>query len=411
MKSKTRNKLILAGVVIALLAATFFIAPKIFALRYEAPKQLAAVENSIATTTPEVKETVKHIKTPEPLKAIYMSACVVGTKDFRASLVKIADTTEVNAIVIDVKDFSGTLSYEPTDPSLKHAWDAAKCGAKDMREFVQILHDKNIYAIARVQVFQDPHFSKLHPELSVKSASTGGSWKDRKGLNFLDVGGKGTWDYVVAIARDAHSIGFDEINFDYIRYPSDGNMKDARYTLSSGSKAEQLEKFFKYLHEEMQKSGIITSADLFGMTTTNNDDLNIGQVLERALPYFDYVAPMVYPSHYPPGFNGWKNPNKFPYDLIHFVMKRGAERAEATTTAVQMLDNEKIGTSTKNILYTHEPQDKLKLRTWIQDFNYGGTYGVPEIKAQIKAVYDVGLTSWMIWSPSNKYTIGALSKE
>lgn len=410
MKVQNRNKIILSSGVIAIIVAVFFVAPKIFAVRYDASKQVAAVQNIPATTTPQApKVEVEHIKTPEPLKAIYMSACVVGTKDFRASLVKIADTTEVNAIVIDVKDFSGTLSYEPTDPSLKHAWDAAKCGARDMREFIKELHSKNIYAIARVQVFQDPHFAKLHPELAVKSAA-GGLWKDRKGLNFLDVGGKGTWDYVVAIARDAHSIGFDEINFDYIRYPSDGNMKDARYTLSTGSKAEQLEKFFKYLHNEMEKSGIVISADLFGMTTTNNDDLNIGQVLERTLPYFDYVAPMVYPSHYPPNFNGWKNPNKFPYDLIYFVMKRGAERAVATTTAVQMLDNERIGTSTKNILYTHEPQDKLKLRTWIQDFNYGGTYGVPEVKAQINAVYDVGLTSWMIWAPSNKYTVGALSK-
>ena len=248
--------------------------------------------------------------------------------------------------------------------------------------------------------------------MAVKSASTGKPWKDRKGLNFLDVGGKGTWDYIVAIARDASSIGFDEINFDYIRYPSDGNMKDAVYTLSSGPKAEQLEKFFKYLSVEMKKSNIVTSADLFGMTTTNYDDLNIGQVLERTLPYFDYVAPMVYPSHYPKNFNGWKNPNTVPYQLIHFVMGRAVERAEATSTAVAMLDNTKIdlGTSTKKVLYTHEPQNKLKLRTWIQDFDYGGNYDIPEVKAQIKATYDVGLTSWMIWAPSNKYTVGALAK-
>ena len=147
------------------------------------------------------------------------------------------------------------------------------------------------------------------------------------------------------------------------------------------------------------------------MTTTNNDDLNIGQVLERTFPYFDYVAPMVYPSHYPVGFNGWKNPNNYPYDLIHFVMKRAVERAEATTTAVTMLENAKIGTSTKISIYTHEPQNRLKLRPWLQDFNYGGHYGIPEVKAQIKATYDAGLTSWMIWAPSNKYTVGAFKAE
>ena len=418
--NKTQVKFLASIGVIIILIASFFVAPKIFALKKgDNAKQLASALDTIATTTSDgradesSKNEVKHLPTPEPLKAIYMSSCVVGTKDFRESLVKIADTTEVNAIIIDVKDFSGTLSYEPTDPSLKHAWDSAKCGARDMREFIQELHSKNIYAIARVTVFQDPHFTKLHPELAVKSAATGLPWKDRKGLNFLDVGGKGTWDYIVAIARDASSIGFDEINFDYIRFPSDGNMKDAKYTLSTGSKADQLEKFFKYLSAEMKKSNIVTSADLFGMTTTNNDDLNIGQVLERTLPYFDYVAPMVYPSHYPKNFNGWKNPNTVPYELTKFVMKRAVERAEATTTAVATLDNQKIdlGTSSKKVLYTHEPQNKLKLRTWIQDFNYGGTYGIPEVKAEIKATYDVGLTSWMIWAPSNKYTTGALVKE
>ncbi len=414
-----KARLILIIGIIVVLTVSFLVAPKIFALiKNSGDKALSAKENNLASSSSTAieetpKETVKHLPTPEPLKAIYMSSCVVGTKDFRASLVKIADTTEVNAIIIDVKDFSGTLSYEPTDPSLKHAWDSAKCGARDMREFIQELHSKNIYAIARVTVFQDPHFTKLHPELAVKSIATGLPWKDKKGLSFLDVGGKGTWDYTVAIARDASSIGFDEINFDYIRFPSDGNMKDAKYTLSSGSKAEQLEKFFKYLSVEMKKSNIVTSGDIFGMTTTNTDDLNIGQVLERTLPYFDYVAPMVYPSHYPKNFNGWKNPNTVPYELTKFVMKRAVERAEATTTAVAMLDNTKIdfGTSSKKILYTHVPQNRLKLRTWIQDFDYGGTYDIAEVKAEIKATYDVGLTSWMVWAPSNKYTVGAFVKE
>ncbi len=409
-KIKSYNKIIfLSSCVVVILALSIFLAPKIFALRYETPKKAVMAQNEATTTVPNVPvDTVEHIPTPSSLKAIYMTSCVVGTNDFRNSVVKIAETTDVNAIIIDIKDFSGTLSYKPTDPSLEHAWTAAKCGAKDMREFVKSLHEKKIYVIGRVTVFQDPHFSKLHPELAVKSIATGLPWKDKKGLNFLDVGGKGTWDYIVSIAKDAYGIGFDEINFDYVRFPSDGNMKDAKYTLSTGSKADQLEKFFQYLHEETQKIGVVTSADLFGMVTTNNDDLGIGQVLERALPYFDYVDPMVYPSHYPPGFNGWKDPNKHPYDLIHFVMKRAVERAEATTTAVSTLTNTRIGTSTKNILYTHEPVSKNKLRPWLQDFNYGGTYGIPEVKAQIKATNDVGLTSWLMWSPSNKYTVGAL---
>ena len=406
MKKIKLNKILLLGGGVAVLGAALFLAPQIFATKYSTKQNVSNIDVSTSTLPEEPKEIVKHISTPNPVKAIYMTSCVVGTPSLRDKLVKLIDETEINSVVIDIKDYSGTLSYKPSDPTLLHAWEASKCGAPDMKTFLETLHNKNVYIIGRITVFQDPHFTKLHPELAVKSISTGLPWKDRKGLNFLDVGGKQTWDYIVSIAKDAHSLGFDELNFDYIRFPSDGNMKDASYTLSSGSKADQLEKFFQYLHSQMKDTGAITSADLFGMTTTNTDDLNIGQVLERTLPYFDYVAPMVYPSHYPPTFNGWKNPNTVPYDLIHFVMKRAVERAEATSTSVQTLQDERIGTSTP-ARYIHEPQSKYKLRPWLQDFNYGGIYGVPEVKAQIKATYDVGLNSWMIWSPSNRYTVGA----
>lgn len=174
------------------------------------------------------------------------------------------------------------------------------------------------------------------------------------------------------------------------------------------------------------------SADLFGMTTTNTDDLNIGQVLEKAAPYFDYIAPMVYPSHYPPRFNGWDNPNKYPYEVIKFSMDEAVKRFLATSTAVAMRGTEPLSTpksggdaatgqastsqavATKPsgpLLYPKEVWDKLKLRPWLQDFDYGGNYDIAEVKAQITAVYDAGLTSWMLWAPSNRYTKGALLPE
>ena len=120
------------------------------------------------------------------------------------------------------------------------------------------------------------------------------------------------------------------------------------------------------------------------MTTTNNDDLGIGQYLEDALPYFDAIAPMVYPSHYPPNYNGWKDPNQHAYDVVHYSMSRAVSRAMVASTT------------------------PLKLRPWLQDFDYGGDYDIPEVKAQIQATYDAGLDSWMLWSPSNRYTRAAL---
>lgn len=353
---------------------------------------------------------VTHLATPPAVKAIYMTACVATMPSFREKLVHIADTTEVNSIIIDVKDFSGTIAFSATDPLLKDNVGNG-CRSKDLREFIAELHEKGIYTIARITVFQDPYYTRTHSDLAVHKKSDGSVWKDHKGLSFVDVSAKPYWDYVVALGKESYALGFDELNFDYVRFPSDGDMKNIDFSWGKGlSKAEALEHFFSYLHDALKDTGAKTSADLFGMTTTNTDDLNIGQVLERAMPYFDFVAPMVYPSHYPPDFNGWKNPNNHPSELIKFVMTKGADRAEATTTPVAHFGGERIGTSTPAI-YTKEAYSRNKLRPWLQDFDYGGDYGPTEVRGQIQATYDSGLNSWFLWDPKNLYTKEALKGE
>lgn len=355
----------------------------------------------------EIVPEVLHLKTPEPLKAIYMSQCVVGTPKFRQDLVDLVNRTELNAIVIDVKDYTGYLSFKTDNPKLAQSV-SKKCGASDMNDFIKMLHEKGIYVIARVTVFQDPYMSNIRPDLAVRKKSDGGVWKDHKGLSFIDVGAREHWDYIIEIAKESYKIGFDEINFDYVRFPSDGYMKDTDFTHSRGiSKSEALRQFFEYLHNALKDTGMKTSVDIFGMTTTNTDDLNIGQVLENTFPYFDYVAPMVYPSHFPPEFHGWKNPNAVVYDLIKFTMGSAVVRAEATTTKLALFGSTPIASTTPQ-MYSKPAWDKLKLRTWIQDFDYGGNYGPKEVRDQIQATYDVGLTSWMMWAPSNRYTEEAL---
>jgi hypothetical protein len=363
----------------------------------------------------EPKSDIKYVKTPTATKAIYMTACVASTVTFKKELVDLIDSTEINSIIIDIKDFTGTIAYD-TGKNMEGE-KGSGCRAKDMQDFVKLLHDKGIYVIGRVTVFQDPFYSKLHPELAVKKASDGSVWKDHKGLNFIDVGAKPYWDYIIELAENSHKAGFDEINFDYIRFPSDGDMKDIYFSHAAEVLKENpttgkqiaLENFFKYLRENIdeynisaEKEGrnkLVISADLFGMVTTNYDDLNIGQVLERALPYFDFVAPMVYPSHYPVTFNGWADPNKVPYDLIHFVMGTAVKRVEALKNATTTPE------SVRNFVSTDQ------LRPWLQDFDYGGNYGPKEVRNQIQATYDVGLDSWMLWAPSNKYTVEALKTE
>jgi hypothetical protein len=269
-----------------------------------------------------------------------------------------------------------------------------------------MLHEKNIYVIGRVTTFQNPLYSKLHPEQAVQKKG-GGVWKDYKGLAFVDVGAKPYWDTVVALAKDAYDIGFDEINFDYIRFPSDGPMAEADYTWDKGlSKQESLENFYKYLRDNLRPAGSdgpVMSADLFGMTATNYDDLSIGQVLERALPYFDYIDPMVYPSHYPSGFNGYKKVNEHSYDIVNFSMERAVERTIGTTSPVAGLTHTRIGTTTPTV-YEKPSYPASKMRPWLQSFDYPVPYTPDMVAEQIKANEDAGLHSYLFWDPANKYT-------
>lgn len=361
-------------------------------------------DEMVASTTEPVvqKPEIAHVKTPDAVKAVYMSQCAAGTPSFRESLVGLIDTTELNSIIIDIRDYTGKIAFPTDNPVLKDMV-SDECGARDMKEFIKLLHDKNIYVIGRITVFQNPYYTKLHPDQAVQHKN-GGVWKDRKGLAFVDVGATPYWDTVVELAKESHAVGFDEINFDYIRYPSDGDMAAAVYIKREGkTKQEMLEDFFKYLHEKVSPTGMVTSADLFGMTTTNTDDLNIGQVLERALPYFDYIAPMVYPSHYPTGFNGYKNVNEHSYDIIHYSMAESVRRTTATTTKVASYAHTAIA-STSPQLYSKPAYPASKMRPWLQDFDYPVEYTPAMVAAQIKANEDVGLNSYMFWDPGNKYS-------
>ena len=333
------------------------------------------------------KETVHHIKTPNEVRGIYMTSWVASTDSIRRGLVKIAEDTEINAIVIDIKDYTGKVAFLMKNQKVKEAG-SSENRVKDMKEFLEELHSKNIYVIGRVAVFQDPYLAKARPDLAVKRTDGVTNWKDYKGALWLDPCSKEVWDYIVAIAREAESVGFDELNFDYIRFPSDGNTNNIKYLHCDNTltKPDLLENFFYNLKKGLNDLNVPISADLFGMVATNFDDLNIGQVLERTEPYFDYISPMVYPSHYPNGYNGFPNPAAKPYEVIKISMDSAVKRLLAASSS------------------------PFKLRPWLQDFDLGANYDAVMIRKEKQAVYDAGLNSWLMWSPSNKYTIEALDK-
>lgn len=351
------------------------------------------VEGTSEETPGELEEVFipTHVSVPDNVRGIYMTACVAATPSLREKLVELINETELNSIIIDIKDYTGTISFKSDNPALKGT-NGPGCVVADMRDFINRLHEEGIYVIGRITAFQDVYYTNHYPELAVKRLDNKEAvWKDYKGVSFIEVGAKDFWDYIVAIAEESYNIGFDELNFDYIRFPSDGNMKNIYYPFSEElvisdpelGKAKILREFFEYLHGQLKDSGAILSADLFGMAATNVDDLNIGQILEYAEPYFDYLCPMVYPSHYPKGFNGYMNVNAHAYDIVKFSMDRASERMVNAST-------------TPN-----------KIRPWLQDFDYPVTYTTEMVRDQKQATYDAGLHSWMMWNASNKYTRAA----
>jgi len=370
------------GLMIAAGLSAIFLIPNFFAD--------TADRNSISGQAIEAiqEKKAEHIKTPNAVKAIYMTSWVAGTPKWRAELVDFIKKSEINSMIIDIKDYTGTLAFD-TENSLIKSVGSEEIRVKDLKEFIQELHANNIYTIARITVFQDPFYAKYNPKIAVQTKA-GLTWKDKKGLSYIDPSAEEFWNYIVAVGKSAEKIGFDELNFDYIRYPSDGNMRDIAFPMSARAtttsidlpvtKEILLENFFKYLHKELKSVGVPISADVFGMVMTNYDGLNIGQVLERIYPYFDYISPMVYPSHYPATFQGFKNPAAYPYEVVKYSMEKGVNRMKIASSS------------------------PLKLRPWLQDFDLGATYDAAKIRAQIQATYDAGLTSWMMWDSSNKYT-------
>ena len=271
-------------------------------------------------------------------------------------------------------------------------------------------HRRGIYVIARIVVLQDSVLAKARPDLAIHnkkkisllkkpSSSLSSSlplssfslWVDNLRLNWIDPSSKEAWRYNVFIAKNAFSHGFDEVNFDYIRFPSDGNLQNMDFPFWDGKtpKRAVVKNFFKYIRKELPDE--IISIDLFGLSTISTDDLGIGQVIEDARGYFNYICPMVYPSHYDPGFMGYEEPARHPYEIV----KRSIESAQ------------------KRLASSDESRcEGARLRPWLQDFDLRKVpYGSKEVKAEIKGVRDTSnnrFDGFMLWSPWNIYTKDAL---
>lgn len=338
------------------------------------------------------------------IKAIYMTSWSASKKSYLEYALDVASNTEINAVVIDLKDYSGYVAYNTKVPEAVR-YKAKSTRIKDVGNLVKRFHDKGIYLIARISVFQDPVLSRARPDLAIWSRNRLFSpiftpfyyfsphflWLDNLGLAWIDPAAKEAWDYNVAIAKEVLSLGFDEINFDYVRFPSDGDLGDMGFPFWNGKteKHSVIAGFFKYLRKELPDAKL--SIDFFGLSTVNYDDLGVGQLIEDAFEYFDYVCPMLYPSHYAEGFLGCANPASYPYEVVKYSMENAIRRL--------------------SVFNRSEKTRSVKLRPWLQDFNLGAVYDVKAVKSEIQAVYDAtgnDFNGFMLWSPSNIYTKEAL---
>ncbi|MDO8499242.1 MAG: putative glycoside hydrolase [bacterium] len=339
----------------------------------------AMANGGIVTRQPKIER----IKTPRiTAKGIYLTAYSAGSRKKMDGIIKLLEDTELNSVVIDVKDYSGKIFYDSKISFVK------KIGAVDNRigdvqSLIRSLHEKNIYVIARQTVFQDPLLAQKKPEWAIKD-KTGGLWRDHKGLNWVDPTREEVWNYNLSIAKEAIELGFDEINFDYMRFPSDGDMSRVVYTNGLQSRHEVMREFYAFLSDGMKDEPVWTSIDMFGlvMEAVSGSDLNIGQRVEDAAPNFDYVCPMMYPSHYPSGHLGFKQPAEHPAEVITFGMTTGAPFFYGT---------------------------RAKVRPWLQAFNIGAVYDSGEkIRAQIDAAEANGADGWLLWNAANRYSASGL---
>ncbi|MEK9180401.1 MAG: putative glycoside hydrolase [Patescibacteria group bacterium] len=377
---------------------------------------------------------------PEVIKGIYVTGWTAGSASRMNRLIDLIKRTELNAVVVDIKDYSGYVSYRTGIAEVAATGAEGELRILQPNALIKKLHDAGIYIIARQTVFQDPILAKAHPEWALHDStklmtmtndndsnnrqwSSSSLWFDRKGLPWMDAAAKPVWDYNIAIAKNAIARGFDEVNFDYIRFASDGNLNVIKYPFwqktrtdadltrtHAETKQEVIKSFFKYLRESLPGAKI--SADLFGLATLDTwDDLGIGQVIEDAYEYFDYIAPMVYPSHYAKGFSGYQKPAEYPYEVVKYSMDKALGRLIATNKVVtgSMI----VGTTTVE-QFEYVPKFAAKLRPWLQDFDLGATYDAQKVRAQIQATDDALLgtpahyNGWMLWDPANNYTEGAL---
>ena len=330
---------------------------------------------------------VEVVLKPQVIKAAYLTYYGVGDRGIRGRVLDLASRTELNAVVIDVKGDRGWILYQTEVPQ---ALAAGAQGPATLRDFDGLMADlkaRGIYTIARIVTFKDNILANARPDLAITDTRTGKPWIDNEKLAWVDPFQEEVWAYNIAIGQEAIRRGFDEVQFDYVRFPTDGKLSATRYAKPNNreTRLPAIAAFLAKARTELGASGAFVAADLFGYTAFNENDTDIGQRIEELAPHLDFICPMVYPSGYHKGIPGHPNPILVPGKVVSESVRLIRKRAGVNV---------------------------VRIRPWLQDFkDYAfdrRIFGVNEVTAQIRGAEEAGAPGWMLWNPRNDYTAAAL---
>ena len=319
---------------------------------------------------------------PSAVRALYVNRWASQSRKRMAKLIATADSTEINALVIDMKDEFGLNYATKNSEFAKNAGTASKIS--NVTALIDTLKAHKILPIARIVVFKDSVTARVHPDWTIRK-SDNSIWRDKKGIAWVNPYHRELWDYNIGVAEELVKLGFGEIQFDYIRFPEPYPSLPKQVFPDSKDlpKPAALAEYLKHAKTRLNKLGVRSTADIFGLVTTVGGALEVGQDWEKISPVVDVVLPMVYPSHYPRGSLGVPYPNADPYKIIHIAISRARER------------DKKLGIS--------EPEH---IRPWLQAFTLGKPeYGAEQLREQKRAVYESGYDGWVMWNPGSIYDV------
>lgn len=320
------------------------------------------------------------------VKGIYLSVHTVSSARLD-ELISFAKRVGINAFVIDVKEDFGKMLFK-TEAEEKYLGRVEKSyPISDIYQLMKKLKDNNIYTIARIVSFKDPSYAQKYPNKAIIKKSTGQPFTNSDGVIWVSAHDRNLWEYNIAVAKEAAKVGFNEIQFDYVRFPASNGGKldvDLDYrNYKNESKPETIQKYLEYARKELEPLEVYISADIYGQVGSVNDDMGLGQYWEAISNVVDVISPMAYPSHYGKGVYGLAVPDAQPYKTIYYSTLDGINR-------------------------NNNVENPAHIRPWLQAFTAKWVkgyipYGKAEIEAQVKALKDLGIEEYLLWSPSNRY--------